>query len=93
MSQKKNGFLGGVAILSIAGLLSKVIGMLFRIPLTNAIGMEGLGLYQLVYPTYTMLLAVSTAGIPVAISRLVSESVALGRHRDARAVLRAALPC
>lgn len=92
MSQKKNGFLGGVAILSIAGLLSKVIGMLFRIPLTNAIGMEGLGLYQLVYPTYTMLLAVSTAGIPVAISRLVSESVALGRHRDARAVLRAALP-
>ena len=92
MSQKQRGFVGGVAILGIMGILSKVIGLVFRIPLTNSLGTEWLGLYMLVYPTYTMLLSISTAGIPVAISRLVSENVTLGNHRTAKKILRTALP-
>lgn len=92
MSRKQEGFIGGVAILGFIGLLSKVIGLVFRIPLTNSLGTEWLGLYMLVYPTYTMLLSISTAGIPVAISRLVSESVTLGNHRSAKKILRTALP-
>lgn len=91
MSQRKSTLLGGVAILSIAGIITKVIGMFFRVPLMNMIGSSGMGIYQAVYPTYTLLLTISTAGIPVAISRLVSENVARGKNRQARAVLRTAL--
>lgn len=91
MKEKRSSLLGGVAILSIAGILSKIIGMAFRVPLTNMIGSGGISVYQTVYPTYTLLLTLSTAGIPVAISRLVSESVALSRHKNARAILRTAL--
>lgn len=89
--EKKTTLVGGVAVLGIAGLISKVIGMFFRIPLTNLIGSGGLGLYQAVYPTYSLLLTISTAGIPVAISRLVSESITMGRRKNAQAILRTAL--
>lgn len=88
---RKSTLIGGVAILSIAGILSKILGMFFRFPLSIMIGSTGIGLYSAVYPTYTMLLAVSTTGIPVAISRLVSESVTLGDEHGARRVLRVAL--
>lgn len=91
MGKKKNSLISGVAILSVAGILSKIIGMFFRIPLTNIIGSSGLGVYQAAYPTYTLLLTLSTAGIPVAISRLVSENITMGRKRQAKAVLRTAL--
>lgn len=91
MKEKKTTLVGGVAVLGIAGLLSKVIGMFFRIPLTNLIGSGGLGIYQAVYPTYSLLLTLSTAGIPVAISRMVAESVTLGRHKNAKAILVVAL--
>lgn len=91
MSQRKKTLVGGVAILGVAGIITKVIGMFFRIPLTNQIGLDGMGVYQTVYPTYTMLLTISTAGIPVAISRMVSERVALRQYREARALLMTAL--
>lgn len=91
MKDKKNSLMGGVAILSVAGLISKVFGMFFRIPLGNMIGSEGMGIYQAVYTTYTLLLTISTAGIPVAISRLVSESVTLGKPKQARSILRLSL--
>ncbi len=91
MSQKKNTLVGGFAILSVVGILSKVIGIFFQVPLTNLIDVDGQGIFQKVYPTYTWLLAISTAGIPVAISRLVAESVALGRHRQAKSLLKTAL--
>lgn len=91
MSQKKKTLVSGVAILGIAGILSKVIGMFFRIPLTNMIGAGGMGIYTAVYQAYTLLLTISTAGIPVAISRLVSENVTLGKYRQARHILRTAL--
>ena len=91
MSKPQNTLVGGVAVLGVAGIISKVIGMFFRIPLTNLIGSGGIGLYQKVYPTYTLLLTISTAGIPVAISRLVSENISLGREDNARATLKTAL--
>lgn len=91
MSQKQKNLVGGVAILSVAGLLAKVIGMFFRVPLSNMIGSSGMGIYSAGYNTYSMLLTISTSGIPVAISRLVSENVTIGRHRQAHAILRTAL--
>jgi len=79
-------FLKGAFILSFAGVLIKLMGAVYRIPLARLIGGEGMGLYQMAYPVYTMILALSTAGIPVAISLLVSEKEALGDFRGARRV-------
>lgn len=72
---KTQTFLKGAAMLTAAGLLSKVFGALYRIPFFRVVGSEGMGLYQMAYPLYTMLLAVSSAGIPVAVSKLISESI------------------
>ncbi len=79
-------FLHGAFILSVAGLIVKVMGALYRIPLARLIGGEGIGLYQMAYPIYTMLLALSTAGIPVAISILVSEKQAKDDDKGAKRV-------
>jgi stage V sporulation protein B len=72
----KQGFLQGAMILSIAGFISKLLGAIYRIPLARILGGEGMGLYQMAYPIYTSILAMSTAGIPVAISILVAEKLA-----------------
>ena len=84
-------FLRGAAILTAAGLISKLLGALYRIPLARMVGAEGIGLYQMAYPFYTAVLAISTAGIPVALSILVAEQVAHGNQAGARRILRVAL--
>ncbi len=84
----KKTFLQGAVILGIAGLIIKLLGALFRIPLANIIGDTGMGYYQTAYPVYVLLLTLSTAGIPVAISRMVAERSAVGRLSDAYRVFR-----
>lgn len=84
----KKSFVKGAAILAAAGLISKLIGALFRIPMTNIIGSTGIGYYQMAYPIYSFLLIISTAGIPTAISKIVAENIALGNYRDAHRVFR-----
>ncbi len=76
MSEKQKSFVKGAAILAAAGIIVKIIGAVFRIPLANLIGPEGLGYYQFAYPIYAALLVVSTAGLPTAISKMVSERIA-----------------
>lgn len=76
----KKSFVKGAGILAISGLIVKVIGAIFRIPLMNIIGSEGVGLYQMAYPIYAFLLVASTSGLPVAISKMVSEELATGNH-------------
>ncbi|MFZ5945271.1 MAG: putative polysaccharide biosynthesis protein [Bacillota bacterium] len=66
-------FFKGALILSIAGIISKLLGAVYRIPFARLVGDEGVGLYQMAYPFYTMILAVSTAGIPLAISKMIAE--------------------
>ena len=65
MSQKQKSLVGGVSILGLAGLICKVVGVLYRIPLAAYIGGEGLGIYQKVFPAYNLLLTISSAGIPI----------------------------
>lgn len=84
-------FLKGAFILSFAGILVKLIGALYRIPLARLIGGEGMGLYQMAYPVYTMVLALSTAGVPVAISILVAEKNARGDIAGGKRVFRISL--
>lgn len=71
---KSQSFLGGIAVLFFGGLLAKVLGAFYKIPLTWILGAEGLGLYQLVFPLFSLLLIVSSTGLPTAISQLVSKN-------------------
>lgn len=68
--------LRGAAIISLGGFLAKLLGAFYRLPLLNLLGAEGLGLYQMAFPLYALLLSLSASGIPLAVSKLVSESEA-----------------
>lgn len=76
--KKPRGLLSGALLLSAAAIAAKVISALYRIPLTNILGAEGMGLYQLVFPIYAVLLTLSSGGIPISMSRLIAEKRALG---------------
>lgn len=69
----KNGIINGAVILGIGAFIAKFLGALYRIPLTNRLGGYGLGLYQMVFPVYTLLLDFSGAGVPNALSRLIAK--------------------
>ena len=73
---KGNGLIKGAAWIAAGGFIAKIIGAIYRIPLTNLIGGYGLGLYQLVYPVYCLLLTVSATGIPSSIAKLTAERIA-----------------
>lgn len=87
----KKSFLQGAVILSVAGVVSKILGALYRIPLARLIGDEGMGLYQMAYPIYTTILALATAGVPVAISVLVSRNKTKGFNGDSQKLFRVSL--
>lgn len=91
MSNTQKSIVGGMTVLSVVGLICKIVGALYRIPLAWLIGDEGMGTYQLVFPTYNMLLTISSAGLPVAISRMVSFSLARDDPRNARRIFQTAL--
>jgi|LFRM01.2.fsa_nt_gb stage V sporulation protein B len=88
---KDNSFLKGAAILGMAGIVVKILGAIYRIPLSNIITDEGLGYFQTAHPLYVLLLTISTAGFPVAIAKLVSEKRAIGDYRSAHKVFKVAL--
>lgn len=90
MDNRQN-FLKGAVVLSVAGAISKILGALYRIPLARLIGAEGMGLYQMAYPIYTTILALATAGVPVAISVLVSRKQTQGYNGDSRKIFRVSL--
>lgn len=87
----KDTFLRGAFILAVAGIAVKLIGSVNRILLSRLLGGEGIGLYQMAYPIYLLALSISSAGIPVAISILVAERIALADHRGAARVFRVSL--
>ncbi|MBE7052302.1 MAG: polysaccharide biosynthesis protein [Ruminococcaceae bacterium] len=88
--QKDNqpkSFMYGAIILLIANALVKVIGAVFKIPLTYILGEEGMGYFSTSYQMYTWMFIIATAGLPVAISKMVSESSARDRHYEVRRIL------
>jgi len=80
----KDKFLHGAFILALAGLATKVLGSINRILLSRLLGGEGIGLYQMAYPVYLLLLAVCSAGVPIAVSIIVAEQVAKDDYAGAR---------
>ena len=81
----------GATILAVAGIVSKIFGAIFRIPLTNMIGAEGQSYYGAAYPVYQFFYVIATAGFPVAISRMVSERIAHGDYINAHKSFQLAL--
>ncbi|MDP4109069.1 MAG: polysaccharide biosynthesis protein [Bacillota bacterium] len=86
----KQNFVKGALILVVANALVKIIGAIFKIPLTNLFGKEGMGIFTVAYNIYTALYIISTAGLPVAVSKMVAEANALGRVNEVRKILRVA---
>ncbi len=87
----KNTFVQGALILTVAGIIVKFIGAVSRIYLSRLLGGEGIGLYQMAYPIYLLCLAVSSAGLPVAISIMVAEKNAVHDYFGGQRVFRISL--
>ncbi len=70
--------IGGALSLGLGAFIAKLLGAIYRVPLTNILGSTGLGLYQMVFPVYTVLLDFSGAGVPSALSKLIAS----GKEED-----------
>jgi stage V sporulation protein B len=84
---KKQSLIKGTVILGMAGIISKFLGLFFRWPLQMLIGDEGVGYYQMSFPLYMFFIAVAS-GIPVAVSKMVSERNATGDYEGVIQVFR-----
>lgn len=83
-------FVNGVLILTISNLIVKAIGLLFKIPLHDILGDDGMGYFNAAYTIYTTFFMISTAGLPVAISYMVSRSRAAGNFNQVKKIMRLA---
>lgn len=89
-SGMRTNFAFQAAVLAGAGILSRVIGLLYRSPLFQIIGDEGNGYYGTAYAIYSMILMIATYSIPTAVSKIISGKLALGEYRNARRVFKCA---
>ncbi len=83
---KKQSFLHGTMLLALSTAIVKVIGAFYSIPLKIIIKDQGFGYYSTAYDIYTLLLMISTAGLPVAMSRMISEANSLGHYKQVRKI-------
>ena len=88
--QRKQSFLGGAVILAAAVAIVKSIGFFYKIPLNNILNSAGKTYFDAAYQIYNVLLSISTAGLPLALSKLVSEAQARGRENQKRKLFRVA---
>ena len=88
---KKQTFLQGTAVLAMATVLVKLMGFLFKVPLNNIIGEDGFGYFITAYDVYNVLLMISTTGLPVAMSRMISQAQTLGNHAQIKRIYRTSL--
>ena len=88
---QKQSFLHGAAVLAAATVIVKILGAIYKIPLKYVIGETGFGYFNTAYEIYSVLLMISTAGLPVAMSRMISEAQTLGNHDQIRKIFRISL--
>ena len=88
---ERNLFVKQAVILASAGLIARLLGFIYRMPLMEIIGDSGTGIYGAGYTIYNFLLILSSAGLPAAISKMVSERRILGQYENAHKVFRVAL--
>ena len=93
MGKKKNGneFLVQGGILAAAGMISRIIGMIYRIPLLNIMGTTGQGFYEVAYQIYSITLILTSYSMPLAVSKLVSARLSKNQEKNAFRIFKAAL--
>ncbi|MDO4798887.1 MAG: polysaccharide biosynthesis protein [Bacillota bacterium] len=87
----RDSFVKGAFVLGLAGVIVRLIGGFFRIPLGNILGLDAMGYYSAAYPVYTLFVVLSTAGLPTAIAKLIAEYRALGEQRNINSAFKAGL--
>jgi len=87
----KDSLIKGTIILTVAALIARFLGVFQRIPLVYLLGDEGMGSYAIAFNLYSVLLVVATAGIPSALSKMIAERTAIGRHEEAGRIYKAAI--
>ncbi|MBQ5996125.1 MAG: polysaccharide biosynthesis protein [Clostridia bacterium] len=88
--RKSQSLLNGAMVLAAATLIVKIIGILYKIPLSNMVGAVGRGYFDSAYNLYIPIYTISMAGLPVAVSKMVSQQMALQRYRDVRMTFKVA---
>ena len=89
--KRESNFVVQGSILAVAGIIVRLIGILYRVPMTNIIGDEGMGYYSTAFNVYNIMLILSSYSLPLAVSKMVSARMAKGQYRNAVRVLKAAL--
>ena len=89
--KKEKNFLVQGSILAIAGVITKIIGVIYRVPLMNIVGDEGMGYYSVAFSIYTVALMLTSYSLPLAVSKLVSARVARGEYKNAYKVFKGAM--
>ena len=91
LPQRKQNFMEGAAVLTLAVAVTKILGAVYKIPLGNLLDKDGMAHFYVAYNIYSLLLIVSTAGLPLALSRLVSQAEARGRVNQRKRIFRVTL--
>ena len=89
--KKETDFVVQGSILAVAGIIVRLIGILYRVPMTNIIGDEGMGYYSTAFNVYNIMLILSSYSLPLAVSKMVAGRMARGQYRNALRVFKAAL--
>ena len=84
MKKNKHPLITGTLLLTAAGLASRIIGFFYKIFLVSLIGAEGIGIYQMVFPTYMVCVSLASSGIQTAVSRFTAENFSTGQPRKAQ---------
>jgi stage V sporulation protein B len=90
MSDRKQSVAYGALVLSVSGFLVKLVGAVFRIPLTNLVGAAAMSYFTSAYSIYVFLLAIATSGLPTGIATMVSRSLALEKYKDVPRIMKIA---
>ena len=90
-SETGKNFLVQGSILAIAGVITKIIGAVYRIPLVNILGDKGMGYYGVAFQFYAIALTLTSYSLPLAVSKLVSARLATGQYKNAYRVFRGAM--
>ena len=90
-ADRRGGLLNGVMLLTASTLICKVIGLLFKIPIIGIVGIDGMAYFSAAYNIYMLLNSVSAAGLPVALSILVSKNITEGKNENASRVFAVAM--
>ncbi len=90
--KKRHNFLQGAIILTIAMVIVKVVGALFKVPLSHVITENGMGYFNTAYNFYAVFFSLATAGFPIAIAKMVAENYSSGRFKDVKAIKSVSVP-